>query len=95
MCESIKDIQADIVFIAHSQGAAVANNSLSIWPETPIKSIVYLAAIAPLDNQTPYSLLSKADEDNYLKGIQYEDSTGRMSITDRAAFATVFSNSSF
>jgi len=93
LCESIKDIDTKITFIAHSQGGAVVNNSLSICPTKQITNIIYLTAVAPLDGDTPYSLLSKADETHYLKGIQYDEKTGWMSITDRKAFASVFSNS--
>ena len=93
LCESIKDIDTKITFIAHSQGGAVVNNSLSICPTKQISSIIYLTAVVPLDGDTPYSLLSKADEIHYLKGIEYNEKTGWMSITDRKAFASVFSNS--
>ena len=93
LCESIKTIDAEITFVAHSQGGAVVNHSLSICPTKQITSIIYLTAVAPLDGDTPYSLLSKADETHYLKGIEYDEKTGWMSITDRKAFASVFTNS--
>ena len=93
LCDSIKHIDSPIVIIAHSQGGAVSNNAFSICPEKNIKSIIYIAAVAPVDGDTPYSLLSKVDEDNYFSGINYDDSSGWMIINNKDSFVSVFTNS--
>lgn len=93
LCDALKPIDSSIVLIAHSQGGAVSNNALSICPNKNIKSIIYIAAVAPVDGDTPYSLLSKADELNYLEGIQYDDKSGWMAIRDNDLFVKNFTNS--
>ena len=93
LCDSIKSIDNPIVLIAHSQGGAVSNNALSICPKANITNIIYIAAVAPLNGDTPYSLLSQADESNYLKGIHYDDSSGWMIINNKEVFVSIFTNS--
>ena len=93
LCDAIKNIDSPIVLIAHSQGGAISNNAFSLCPKSNIKSIIYIAAVAPINGDTPYSLLGKADESNYLKGINYDDDSGWMTIKDKDAFVSVFTNS--
>ena len=93
LCNSMKTIHTPIVLIAHSQGGAVSNNALSICPKKNIRSIIYIAAVAPTDGDTPYSLLSKTDEFHYLKGIHYDENSGWMTINNPTLFADVFTNS--
>ncbi|MBV1873997.1 MAG: alpha/beta hydrolase [Gammaproteobacteria bacterium] len=93
LCDAIKNIDSPIVLIAHSQGGAISNNAFSICPKKNIKSIIYIAAVAPIDGDTPYSLLSKDDESNYLKGINYDDDSGWMIINNKNLFVSVFTNS--
>ena len=93
LCGAIKNINYPIVLIAHSQGGAISNNAFSICPKSNIKSIIYIAAVAPINGDTPYSLLSKADESNYLKGINYDEDSGWMTINDKNLFVSVFTNS--
>mgnify|MGYP002700308706 CR=1 FL=1 len=93
LCDAIKNIGSPIVLIAHSQGGAISNNAFSLCPKSNIKSIIYIAAVAPIDGDTPYSLLSKADESNYLKGINYDDNSGWMVINNKGLFVSTFTNS--
>lgn len=93
LCESIQSVDSPIVLIAHSQGGAVANNAMSICPEKNIKGIVYVSAVVPLDGEKPYELLSKNDEDNYFKGVSYDDNTGWMVINDKDVFIDMFTSS--
>ena len=93
LCDAIKNIDSPIVLISHSQGGAISNNAFSLCPKRNINSIIYIAAVAPIDGDTPYSLLSKADESNYLKGIYYDDDSGWMTINDKDLFVSVFTNS--
>ena len=93
LCDAIKNIDSPIVLIAHSQGGAISNNAFSLCPKGNIKSIIYIAAVAPIDGDTPYSVLSKADESNYLKGINYDDDSGWMIINDKTSFVSVFTSS--
>mgnify|MGYP003386554028 FL=1 len=93
LCDAIKNIDSPIVLIAHSQGGSISNNALSLCPKSNIQSIIYIAAVAPIDGDTPYSLLSKADESNYLKGIDYDDDSGWMVINNKDLFVSVFTNS--
>jgi len=92
LCAEIENIQSPIVIVAHSQGGAIANNSLSICPQENLESIVYVAAVAPLNGDTPFSRLSKVDEENYFKGVSYDES-GWMIIDDLDKFTDVFTNS--
>jgi len=93
LCDAIKNIGSPIVLIAHSQGGAISNNALSLCPKSNIKSIIYIAAVAPIDGDTPFSLLNKADESNYLKGINYDDDSGWMVINNKDLFVSAFTNS--
>ncbi|OUR81596.1 hypothetical protein A9Q82_09490 [Cycloclasticus sp. 46_120_T64] len=93
LCSAIKKIAGPIVFVAHSQGGAVVNQSLSLCPRDNIKSIVYLAAVAPLNGEKPFSLLSQADESNYFKVVRYDEPSGWMLLTDKELFVSIFSNS--
>jgi len=92
LCETIKFISTPIVLVAHSQGGAISNNALSICPKKNIKSIIYIAAVSPSNGEKPFSLLNKADEFNYLKGINYDDS-GWMVINNKSLFVNSFTNS--
>ena len=93
LCDAIKNIDSPIILIAHSQGGAIANNAFSLCPKSNIKSIIYIAAVVPIDGDAAYSLLSKADESNYLKGINYDDGSGWMVINNKDSFVSVFTNS--
>lgn len=93
LCDAIKPIKAPIMFVAHSQGGAVTNHALSICPQKNITGMIYVAAVAPKDGEKPFALLNKSDETNYFKGVTFDEKSGWMTIHDKAAFASVFTNS--
>lgn len=94
LCNDIKAIDGNITFVAHSQGGAVVNHALSLCPSTSINRIIYIAAVAPLNGTTPFSLLSKADETHYFKGVSFDEASGWMNISDQDAFVATFSETS-
>lgn len=93
LCDAIKNVNASITFIGHSQGGAVVNNALSICPIKNIKNIIYVAAVAPTNGDKPFSLLNSSDEENYFKGVNFDDESGWMVISDKGSFVSVFTNS--
>ncbi|PCJ12053.1 MAG: alpha/beta hydrolase [Gammaproteobacteria bacterium] len=93
LCDAIKNVTAPITFIAHSQGGAIVNNALSICPTKNIKNIIYVAAVAPVHNDKPFALLNSSDEENYFKGVSFDEESGWMIISDRDSFVSVFTNS--
>ena len=93
LCNAIKNVNTPITFIPHSQGGAVVNNALSICPAENIKSIIYVASVAPTNGDKPFSLLNASDEENYFKGISFDEKSGWMTINNKDAFVSVFTNS--
>jgi len=93
LCDAIKNINAPITFIAHSQGGAVVNNALSICPIKNINNIIYVAAVAPTNGDKPFFLLNSSDEENYFKGVSFDEKSGWMVISDKGSFVSVFTNS--
>ncbi len=93
LCDAINDVNGPITFIAHSQGGAVVNNALSICPIKNIKNIIYVAAVAPTNGDKPFSLLNSSDEENYFKGVNFDEKSGWMLISDKDSFVSVFTNS--
>jgi len=93
LCDAIQNINAPITFIAHSQGGAVVNNALSICPIKSIKNIIYVAAVAPTNGDKPFSLLDSSDEENYFKGVSFDEKSGWMVINNKNSFVSVFTSS--
>ncbi|MBV1880089.1 MAG: alpha/beta hydrolase [Pseudomonadales bacterium] len=93
LCKAIQNVNGPITFIAHSQGGAVVNNALSICPLDNIKNIIYVAAVAPANGDKPFSLLDSSDEENYFKGVSFDEESGWMIIGDKDSFVSVFTNS--
>ncbi len=77
-------------FVAHSQGGAVVNHLLGLCPEIIVEKIIYLAAVAPLHGEKPFDMLSKADEENYYRGVVYDEASGLMKIQDAEGFLASF-----
>ncbi|MBL4781046.1 MAG: alpha/beta hydrolase [Porticoccaceae bacterium] len=77
-------------FVAHSQGGAVVNHLLGLCPEIIVEKIIYLAAVAPLHGEKPFEMLSKADEENYYRGVVYDEASGLMKIQDAEGFLASF-----
>lgn len=90
LCQAINPELGEVTYVAHSQGGAVVNHALSLCPEVKVKRIVYVAAVAPLNGDKPYNLLSQQDEANYFSGVAFDESSGVMAISDTSAFANVF-----
>ncbi len=93
LCDVIQNVNSPITFIPHSQGGAVVNNALSICPIENIKNIIYVAAVAPTNGDKPFSLLNPSDEDNYFKGVNFDEKSGWMMINNKDSFVSVFTSS--
>lgn len=93
LCQAVQNIDGDIIYVAHSQGGAVVNQALSLCPSKQIKHIVYVASVAPLNGEKPFSRLNEADEIHYFKAVEYQEGTGWMAITKPNEFARVFASS--
>lgn len=91
LCQRIKKFKNDIVLIAHSQGGAVVNESLGVCSSIRISKIIYLAAVVPLPGEKPFDLLSKEDEGNYLKGIEFNEKKMSLDILKQEKFISSFS----
>jgi len=94
LCDAIRNVNAPITLIPHSQGGAVVNNALSICPMENIKNIIYIAAVAPTNGDKPFSLLNSLDEENYFKGVSFDEKSGWMVVDNKDSFVSVFTNSS-
>lgn len=92
LCESLNAVEGKVVLVAHSQGGAVVNHSLSICPNSNVQSIAYVAAVAPVSGAKPFSLLSKQDDENYFKAVDYDKKSGWLKIKDAGLFASMFTN---
>ncbi|MBN7818282.1 alpha/beta fold hydrolase [Bowmanella yangjiangensis] len=88
LCQSLTAISGPIALVVHSQGGAIAHQTLSQCPAVSITDIVYVSAVAPIEGAKPFALLSEADEKHYFSGITYQD--GWMRITNPRAFAETF-----
>jgi len=92
LCDTLNAVEGKTVLVAHSQGGAVVNHSLSICPNINLQSIVYVAAVAPVNGAKPFSLLSKQDDENYFKAVDYDKKSGWLKIKDAEIFASMFTN---
>ena len=93
LCDAVENVSTPITFIPHSQGGAIVNNALSICPMENIKNIIYVAAVAPINGDKPFSLLNSSDEENYFKGVIFDEQSGWMVINSKDSFVSVFTNS--
>lgn len=90
LCSFMSTIPGDKVVVAHSQGGAVVNASLSLCPDENISKLVYVTAVAPLNGEGVFSKLSKADETHYFAGVSFNEKTMRMDISNPDNFASSF-----
>ncbi len=92
LCTKVKASEkgSKLSFVAHSQGGAVVNHLLGLCPEITPEKIIYLAAVVPLDGEKPFDKLSKADEENYYRGVVYDEATGLMQINNPEGFLASF-----
>ncbi len=90
LCFELQNLRGNIHLAGHSQGGAVINQAVGLCPSTDIKSITYITAVAPQIGESAFSSLNKNDEENYFKGVSYNEATHRMVISDNANFAKTF-----
>ena len=55
-------------FVVHSHGGAIVNEMMGICPQK-IKSVLYVAAVIPRPKEMPFELLTKEDQNNYVKAV--------------------------
>ncbi len=91
LCQEIAATKGEITLLAHSQGGAVVNHSLGLCQNRKVRSIIYLAAVAPFSGEKPFDLLSKTDEQNYLQGVAFDQAAGLFKIVSREKFLQSFS----
>lgn len=90
LCHSLKSASGNIHLVVHSQGGAVAHQSLAICPQNIIKSITYVSAVAPLNGQKAFDLLSDSDYENYMAAAKFDENSHRMVIANQSAFIENF-----
>jgi len=90
LCSFLGTIPNKKMIVAHSQGGAIINASLSFCPEETIEKIVYLTAVAPLNNEGVFTKLNKTDELSYFSGVQYNQQKQLMEISDFEKFSNSF-----
>ncbi|MFC3153235.1 alpha/beta hydrolase [Litoribrevibacter euphylliae] len=76
--------------VAHSQGGAIVNASLSVCPDESIEKIVYVTAVAPLEDEGVFTKLNKADETHYFSGIHFNEQKQSLEISNQQNFANSF-----
>ena len=92
LCAAIVDQGPSLTFVAHSQGGAVVNHALGLCSNVVVEKIIYLAAVAPLNDEKPFAMLSKADDEHYYRGVVYDEASGLMKIHNAPAFVSAFSS---
>jgi len=90
LCSFLATIPNEKMIVAHSQGGAVVNASLSICPEETVRKVVYLSAVAPLNGDGVFSKLNKTDETHYFSGVHYNEQEQLMEISNPTNFANSF-----
>jgi pimeloyl-ACP methyl ester carboxylesterase len=90
LCERTNALPQPQVWVMHSQGGAVAHEALASCNKAEISNLIYVSAVAPIEGAKPFALLNKNDENNYFKGVTYED--GWMKITNQAEYVASFTN---
>ena len=92
LCHSLRKIDKEINVILHSQAGAIFNHSLAICPEVKISKVIYISAVVPLNGERVFHNLSKNDEINYFKGIQYDKKQSSLIITNHIEFIKSFAS---
>ena len=87
LCKSLVGFDTVIV---HSQGGAIVNHALGLCPEKKIQKIVYISAVVPLSGEKAFQNLSSSDEENYFKGISFNEAKSSMVITNADMFLNTF-----
>lgn len=87
LCRSL--VGFDIV-IVHSQGGAVVNHALGLCPDKEIQKIIYISAVVPLVGEKAFQRLSSSDEENYFRGITFNEEKLSMVITNADMFLNSF-----
>lgn len=87
LCNSLVGFDTVIV---HSQGGAVINHALGLCPEKKIQKIIYISAVVPLPGEKAFQNLSTSDEENYFKGITFDETKLSMVITNADMFLNSF-----
>ncbi len=90
LCKSLGGIKGEKILVAHSQGGAVVNAALAICPDEELAKIVYLTAVSPMNDTSPFELLSEKDEQGYFSGIHYNKEIKLLEISDKQKFADSF-----
>lgn len=90
LCTFMASIPEKKMIVAHSQGGAIINAALSICPDEPIDKVVYVTAVAPLDNEGVFTKLNKSDETHYFSGVQFNEQRKLMEISNTDNFAKSF-----
>lgn len=90
LCERTNTLAQPQVWVMHSQGGAVAHEALATCNQVEVSNLIYISAVAPFEGAKPFALLNKSDEDNYFRGVTYQD--GWMKITDQAQYVASFTN---
>lgn len=90
LCKSLGAVEGEKVLVAHSQGGAMVNAALGLCPDESISKLVYVSAVAPLNDTKVFSLLSKEDDQNYFEGVVFDEAAELLKIADPDKFADNF-----
>lgn len=90
LCSFMASIPEEKMVVAHSQGGAIVNASLSLCPDEAVSKVVYLTAVAPLNDEGVFTKLNKADETHYFSGVQFNEQKQLMEISNPKNFANSF-----
>lgn len=89
--EAVTSIGGPVVVVAHSYGGMVATQALADCPN--VQQIIYLAALVPDEQESPYDLLGRSWPDGL--NLTDSDNTRDLSDSDRVTLAdpwTLFSD---
>lgn len=91
-CKAMASIPGDKILVAHSQGGAVANATLTTCPNESIIKIIYVTSVVPLHGTGVFSMLEKGDKESYFTGLKYDKEDQLIKVTDVDAMAKNFAH---
>ncbi len=68
VCKVAESLDGPVILVGHSQGGAVITQATAVCPEK-IKSLVYIAAVVPLNGETAFSGLNEKTKANFGKCV--------------------------
>lgn len=79
VCDVIRMQNGPVMLVGHSQAGAVNNQAIDLCGDN-IQTLVYIAAVVPLNGEKPYDLLSESDAANFDKCTKLDTENGLYQI---------------